>query len=259
MAIDAGAAAVLRQLDEAEEGIWQSLEAAGRAYATGLRAKPLVDRHFTPGNDERYGFAPLSRAYFAAKQAGLVSHRGASHFLTHGERAGVERLKAKHAAALKAFRARRGDSSERAAEVADFRKAQGAANRAEMTAHLDRVLAGRQGSKLDAKAKFHATGPRGGVGIGVGKNLPTLVLTGALRQAVSGKNATLVVNRATGVLTITFHGLPEYALYLHEGTAKMPARSPVEPCADDIAQMREVARQFYADVVGKARGNPLAA
>jgi hypothetical protein len=41
-------------------------------YANGARrATPIVDRHFTAGNQQRYGWAPLSRAYFLRKQQGL--------------------------------------------------------------------------------------------------------------------------------------------------------------------------------------------
>jgi hypothetical protein len=221
MAIDPAAAAALKVLDRAEDGIWLSLEAACRAYAIGLRAKPIVDRHFTPGNAERYGFAPLSRPYFLAKQRGIVSHRGASHFLSPAEHARVGSLKG-----------------------------------AKRKAMLDTILHGRQGGKMDPNAGFRSsTGTM--TGIGAGKNLPTLVLTGKLRQAVAAKNATIVVNRSNGVATITFHGLPEYALYLHEGTPRMPARSPVEPSADDIAMMRKAAAQFYNDFIGKARANPI--
>ena len=42
-------------------------------YANGrLRAKPIVSRHFTAGNQQRYGWAPLSRDYYRQKQKGIV-------------------------------------------------------------------------------------------------------------------------------------------------------------------------------------------
>lgn len=221
MAIDRGAAAVLKSLDRAEEGVWLAMDAACRAYATGNRAKPLVDRHFTPGNDQRYGFEPLTRPYFLRKQAGLVQHRGATHFLTPAEHGRVGALKGKARSAM-----------------------------------LDQILHGRQGGKQSASAGFKSsTGTM--VGFGSGKNLPTLVLSGRTRQAVSAKNATIAINRSAGVATITFHNLPQHALYLHEGTGRMPARSPVEPCADDLVQMQAAGQQFYNDWIGKARPNPI--
>lgn len=46
-------------------------------YANGrLRAKPIVSRHFTAGNQQRYGWAPLSRDYYRAKARGIVKRGG---------------------------------------------------------------------------------------------------------------------------------------------------------------------------------------
>lgn len=255
--MDAGALAVVKSLERAEEAVWQALEHACMAYAGGsLRAKPLVDRHFTAGNEARYGFEPLSRDYFLAKQRGIVSHRGASHHLSASERRHVRKLKAKHARSLKSFKSPKGASPERQADDAAFRRAQGDENRAELKGFLDKLLFDRQGSKLDDKAGFKSsTGTM--TGFGSGRNLPMLVLTGRLRQAVSGKRATIRIDRGSGVATITFGDLPEYALYLHDGTARMPARSPVEPCAADLEQMRALAQQFMDDASGKLRQNPV--
>ncbi len=214
--------AALKRLDRAQEAIWLSLDAACQAYAKGLRAKPLVDRHFTAGNSQRYGFAPLSRDYFLAKQRGIVSLKGGKHFLPPKLKAAIDALpkgKRKHAIAF--------------------------------------ALGTKSGSKLDKAVPFQSsTGTMRG--IGSGSNLPTLVLTGDLRRAIGAKNATIRINRTSGVCTITFRDLPTYAQYLHEGTPKMPARSPVEPSHGDIAQMRAIAQQFFDDATGKARANPMA-
>lgn len=183
--------AVLRKLQEAKTLAFEALEAGLRAYATGNRGKPLVDRHFTAGNQQRYGWAPLSRDYFLAKQGEIGS------------------LKKRN-----------------------FR-----------------------GSRLDEQAEFQSsTGEL--VGIGVGKNLPMLVRTGLLRKAVTAKNATIEIDRTTGRATITFHDLPQYAAYHHEGTGKMPKRSPVEPNAEDMAMVQQTIQNYVNERLGAGRQNP---
>jgi hypothetical protein len=53
-----------------------ALAFGAEAYANGGgRAKPIVDTHFTAGNQQRYGWAPLSRDYFLSKQAGVRNKR----------------------------------------------------------------------------------------------------------------------------------------------------------------------------------------
>lgn len=64
-------------------------EIGANAYANGGigMGQPIVSRHFTAGNQARYSWPPLSRGYFLAKAAGLVSKGGgAKVFLDRDER-----------------------------------------------------------------------------------------------------------------------------------------------------------------------------
>jgi hypothetical protein len=78
-----------------------------------------------------------------------------------------------------------------------------------------------------------------GARIPAGKGLPMLVATGALRDAVSSKRA-IVTPTGDDRAIVRFTNLPEYAEHLQSGTAKMPARSPVDPNAKDMEMVREV-------------------
>ncbi len=62
------------------QAVIESVRQGCIAYAIGKGGKPIVDQHFTAGNQERYGWAPLSEAYFKRK-AGLLkfAHRGILH------------------------------------------------------------------------------------------------------------------------------------------------------------------------------------
>lgn len=49
---------------------------AAEAYANGkFGDRPIVEAHFTPGNDQRNGWPPLSRSYALAKAKGLSKNR----------------------------------------------------------------------------------------------------------------------------------------------------------------------------------------
>lgn len=86
-------------------------------------------------------------------------------------------------------------------------------------------------------------------------DLPILVRTGKLRDAVSAPGHRIVQTGDTA--TVTFRNLPDYAKYLHEGTAKMPARSPVNPGPEDLAKIRAVFAKRLAAARGQASGRPL--
>lgn len=66
------------------------LRAGAEAYANGNgRARPIVASHFTTGNQQRYGWPPLSRDYFLAKQRGIRTPAGkvpATAKLANGQR-----------------------------------------------------------------------------------------------------------------------------------------------------------------------------
>lgn len=88
-----------------------------------------------------------------------------------------------------------------------------------------------------------------------GKGLPFLVLTGALRAAVTAGKAT--VARRGDFIRITWTGLPEYAVYLHEGTPRMPARSPVAFNAADRTRILNTARRFLSAFTGTGGAVPV--
>lgn len=167
-----------------------------QAYANGARSsKPIVDRHFTAGNQQRYGWAPLSRNHFLKKKADLKGKTKGGVFFP-GK--------------------------------------------------------GKKGSKLDHAAEFQSsTGEMSGIGSATNK--PMLVDTGLTRQAVTAGNHTITVNG--DVATITFRGLPDYDVYLHTGTKKMPKRSPVEPGAADIAEVQDEMEKALSAAVARL-GNP---
>ncbi len=180
----------LKVLEAAKAAMTEALRRAVDEYANGgNRAKPIVDEHFTAGNNQRYGWAPLSQAY--AKQ------------------------KAKQAGAL-----RKGMKE-----------------------------AGRVVSKLDPNVPFQSsTGTM--TGMGTGSNLPTLVRSGALRESVNSRQHKVEVNATVGTVTVVFLVL-DYGKYHHTGTGKLPKRSPVEPGARDIEQIRNATNRHLSALVGR--------
>lgn len=82
-----------------------------------------------------------------------------------------------------------------------------------------------------------------------GAGLPTLVLTGALRDAVSSGRAVVSIVSMTQV-RILWRGLPEYARYHEDGTPRMPARSPIQPSAADRAAIIATARRWLSAQIG---------
>lgn len=62
--------AALAKIERVAEMLQELPTVAANAYANGAHgAAPIVDRHFTAGNQERYGWSPLSKAY-AREKAG---------------------------------------------------------------------------------------------------------------------------------------------------------------------------------------------
>lgn len=63
----------IRAMQRVAQAIRTAAQAGAIAYANGTAGeKPIVDRHFTAGNQQRYGWAALTRDYFMAKQRGLA-------------------------------------------------------------------------------------------------------------------------------------------------------------------------------------------
>lgn len=117
------------------------------------------------------------------------------------------------------------------------------------------TLAQKSGSVRKAKASGQVrAGVFFGGKSGTGSKLikggkPILVNSGALRAAV--KVGALIVS-SVGVATITFRGLPDYAVYLRTGTAKMPMRSPVDLNPADRERVLAAMRRVLSAALGAA-------
>ncbi len=80
---------------------------------------------------------------------------------------------------------------------------------------------------------------------------PILVLTGALRAAVTARDH--VITQSGNTASVRFVNLPEYAKYLHDPKSKkMPKRSPVEPNAEDINRIKMFALRYLKAQYGMA-------
>jgi hypothetical protein len=173
----------LQKIRKLKQAMLDSVRHGAEMYANGKGGRPIVDQHFTAGNQQRYGWQPLSQKYFAWKQGQIPTKKQAT-----------------------------------------FR-----------------------GSKLDKNAGFMSkTGEL--TGFGTGKNLPMLVLTGAMRKSVNSKQHQ--IRASGGNAVIMFRNLVEYALYHHEGTPPLPMRSPVKPNAQDRAQVLEHMKAYIRRATG---------
>jgi hypothetical protein len=112
--------------------------------------------------------------------------------------------------------------------------------------------AGRTVSRLIPVAYQSNTGTM--VGIGSSKNLPILVRSGALRQAVSAGKARVVILPTGDRGRVYFANLPEYATYHDQGKGRLPVRRPVMPNAADRARMVAVMRKFLGAGLARAIG-----
>lgn len=179
----ANAAQKLAKIKKLRQALFDAVRHGAVMYAVGKGGRPIVDQHFTEGNQGRYGWQPLSFEYFKRKQGQIPTKKQAS-----------------------------------------FR-----------------------GSKLDKNAGFMSrTGEM--VGFGVAKNLPMLVNSGELRKTVNSKGHS--VRLQGGDAIITFRNLKDYATFLHEGTPKMPKRSPVEPNEQDREQVINHMKAYLARATG---------
>lgn len=213
--------AALRKLELAKVAMANALLGAAQEYANGgNRAEPIVRRHFTSGNQQRYGWPDLSPDYAEWKAGGTAKTTG-----------GVAFLNAKQTGVLAAF-------------MAGLSGVKGAAKKAARAAKVSELRGGRAASKPDKGQK----GPAGGAG------LPMLVLTGRLRDAVSGGRAA-VVAVSISIVRITWTGLPEYAVYQHHGDG-VPKRSPIQPNADDRLQIIMAARRILSTSIGTGTSGP---
>lgn len=210
------------------KGVAQAMRTAvikgAEAYANGAVKRgvaPIVSRHFTAGNQQRYGWAPLSAEHFERKSMGIAEASGAAHFLD-----------AEQARTLKA-----GSTSAVAKSIL-----------------LAELTKGRTGSTLDKAAQSNfSTHAARGLGVSTGVNLPMLVFRGLLKAAMTGVKHAISQTGNGQRAVIHFRNLPEYAQFLHEGTATMPKRSPVEPNAEDRAAVLAV-MQKHMDAAMRTGG-----
>ena len=78
-----------------------------------------------------------------------------------------------------------------------------------------------------------------------GKGLPMLVLTGALRDAITSGRAK-IIKAGPGRYVIRWANDPHYAIYHHKGMGRNPKRSPVEPNAADMVQIWAAANRYLS-------------
>ncbi len=190
------------------------------AYANGFTGKPFVDAHFTKSNAARYHFPPLSPKYEQWKNGG-------SQRLNHSQSEQLSKLKAKHKAERSLFKSGASqddiDEGDLKANLRSLRKVQNQEIR-----HLRGTFRSMQRPKAGQ---------------------PMLNLYGDLRKSVNSKGHLIDIKGAKVVAL--FRGLVDYAIYHHEGTAKMPKRSPVEPCNEDRELIIAQAKAYLSRVTGQ--------
>ena len=72
-----------------------------------------------------------------------------------------------------------------------------------------------------------------------------LVLTGRLRDAISGKRARVSIVSPT-LVSIVWTDVPSYGKFHHEGAGRNPKRSPIAPNAEDRAAIIAAARRHLS-------------
>jgi len=214
----------LARIKATKPALLNAIKAACEEYSNGgFRAEPIVKRHFTAGNQARYGWKSLSPDYEEWKAEGSTRMRGGVGFLREKDRDGLKALKSG---------LRRN-------------KIKGAAAKQALDNYINKARNFRRASKAD----------KAGAG-----GLPMLVLTGSLRDNITAGRAVI---RQTGPSSflITWANIPAYAIFHHQGTSKMAKRSPIEPNAEDRKAVLDAARRHLRAAMGmlgrvKAGGAP---
>lgn len=80
---------------------------------------------------------------------------------------------------------------------------------------------------------------------------PILVATGELKSSV--ERGGRVVSATDKGAKVRFVNLVEYAIYHQTGTAKMPRRSPVDPNAEDKAEVKKIASTNARDLIRRLK------
>jgi len=242
---------VLRKIAKAKQAVLDAVRHGAIMYANGKGGRPIVDQHFTAGNQARYGWPPLSRAYFLWKQ-GLLKSRPVR--LNKAARSAIESVKFHRRSMRRKLFKGRDKLDVVAARAVDKFDQETKRAVSEVTAKVTPKQAPRtiaaKGVKLDKNAGFWSDLGDGKRGEGTAKNLPMLVLSGDLRKTANSKGHTVTMRGGDAV--ITFRNLTEYATYLHEGTPRMPKRSPVEPGEEDKRQVLEHMKAYIRRATGAA-------
>jgi hypothetical protein len=111
------------------------------------------------------------------------------------------------------------------------------------------IAAARKAGKVRAGTFF---------GVGTGSKLlrgnkPVLVNSGRLRAAINAPTHTVIGSPGLAVLVI--RGLPDYAVYLQEGTEKMVKRSPIDINEEDRKRIEAAMQKALRLAVGAASRN----
>ena len=226
---------ILRKLEGTAKALETAAMAGAQFYANGTAAeRPGVFKHFTAGNQARYAWAPLSHKYAMEKAGGIFkTSPGAGLYISAEGR--------RHIAGL--MQARDEDLKQQLAGVGKddkhLRKAVRASVNAKHAPHIQAAIKwhtqGRVGAKLD-QHQTHLPQFDRALGLVIrGENLPMLVRTGRMRDAVTTLQHAIRQERDTAF--ITFANLPDYANYHQTGTSKMPRRSPIDPNELDAVEI----------------------
>lgn len=116
-----------------------------------------------------------------------------------------------------------------------------------------RYAKAKEGATKDLKRAMRAEGKA----VPQGKGLPMLVSTGRLRDAIAGGRRASITRIGPEAFLIRWPNDPPYAIFHHEGTGKMPRRSPIWPNAEDRAAILAAARRYLSAAVGTASAIPL--
>lgn len=107
-----------------------------------------------------------------------------------------------------------------------------------------KYLKWKQGTPARTKERKRAIGAAGRV-VPRGAGLPVLVLSGALRDAITAGRAQVRI-AGPGVVMIRWGGLPKYARFHHEGAGPLPKRSPINPSSADQKAIMLAARRYLS-------------
>lgn len=250
-------AVIIRKLEAAALALETAVVAGADYYANGSGSmRPGVFKHYTAGNQARYGWAPLSARYAASKTAGIFHlSPGAGLFVGKHALRRLATLKADRDKEMKAVG--KSGALMGAAEISAKRKDISA----RYQPYIDAVVklhagANRTGAKLEPQSVQRDPRIFGKTKAGkAASSLPMLVRTGRLRDAVCTIHHP--ITKDGDIAFITFQGLPDYAMYHQTGTKRMPRRSPVDPNDLDRAEIKAAMERYIDAQIGTGKDVPV--